>query len=45
MRERAEAIGAQLTITSRPQGGTTIAVEWQFPRQRLKWTPLCLAIE
>jgi signal transduction histidine kinase len=32
MRERAEAIGAQLTITSRPQSGTTIAVEWQFPK-------------
>jgi signal transduction histidine kinase len=29
MRERAEAVGAALTVTSRPQAGTKIEVEWR----------------
>ena len=29
MRERAEAVGARLTVTSRPGHGTEITVRWQ----------------
>ena len=31
MRERADAIGAVLTITSRTGAGTTVQVEWTPP--------------
>jgi signal transduction histidine kinase len=32
MRERSEAIGAQLEITPRPAGGTQVHVRWTNPR-------------
>ncbi|MBI9047079.1 MAG: PAS domain S-box protein [Anaerolineaceae bacterium] len=31
MRERAEAVGAQLSVTSRPGDGTEITVRWTYP--------------
>jgi signal transduction histidine kinase len=32
MQERAEAIGADITVEARPGSGTTVAVTWSFPQ-------------